>query len=443
MTRQSFTTPGRAPGIGVTLAIALAVSFVPNQTSAQDLTDDNWVALGGGEVPGNSVYATTIDGAGNLYVGGAFDVIGPDAVPAAQVAKWDGTTWSALGDGLTGEPTRPIVWALATSGPYLYAGGTFLRAGGEDIWRLAKWDGASWSAVGESRLRGNVHSLLAHGYDLYVGGAFNRIARLIAKWDGTGWSPLGDGLNGIPYAMLMMGTNLVVAGEFSTAGSIEANNIAVWNGANWTTLGDGVNGRVNALAVVGTDLYAGGWFTWAGGELVNYIARWDGESWTQVKTQRVIGTDGHVYSLGVLGGQLYAGGTFAKAGGVTVNTFGRWDGETWHPVGSGLDNVAFSLLPARGGLYVGGNFTRAGDKESAYIARLALPGRPNIRFSGDEVIIHFDVGPGNYRISRAARLNEWTGLATQAALEVGGLEFTDEDPPYPNAFYKAERIETP
>ncbi|MCP5518418.1 MAG: hypothetical protein H7A45_14290 [Verrucomicrobiales bacterium] len=124
--------------------LPILASFIhATHVNAQAITEDHWIALGGGEVLDNSVYATAVDGAGNLYVGGTLSEIGPDSVPVAQIAKWDGTAWSALRAGLTGQATRPIVWALAVSGLNLYAGGTFLEAGGQEAWRLAQWDGVS------------------------------------------------------------------------------------------------------------------------------------------------------------------------------------------------------------------------------------------------------------------------------------------------------------
>ena len=45
---------------------------------------------------------------------------------ATQIAKWNGSTWSALGSGMDGG-----VAALAVSGTNLYAGGSFTTAGGK------------------------------------------------------------------------------------------------------------------------------------------------------------------------------------------------------------------------------------------------------------------------------------------------------------------------
>jgi hypothetical protein len=58
-------------------------------------SDANWSSMGG--IPGtdSSVYAAVVDDAGNLYIGGEFNVAGE--VIANDIAKWDGSTWSALG----------------------------------------------------------------------------------------------------------------------------------------------------------------------------------------------------------------------------------------------------------------------------------------------------------------------------------------------------------
>src|SRR5438874_4373714 len=59
-------------------------------------SDANWLSLNP-SLPGadDYVYAAAVDGSGNLYVGGAFAVIGN--TPATYVAKWDGSRWTALG----------------------------------------------------------------------------------------------------------------------------------------------------------------------------------------------------------------------------------------------------------------------------------------------------------------------------------------------------------
>src|SRR5205085_669452 len=114
----------------------------------------------------------------------------------ANIAKWDGSSWSALGSGVD-----DIVYALAVSGSDLYAGGQFFHAGGTLVGYIAKWDGNSWSALDSGMgLLGSVSALAVSGSDLYAGGATVTMAdgspaANVAKWDGNSWSLLGSGMN--------------------------------------------------------------------------------------------------------------------------------------------------------------------------------------------------------------------------------------------------------
>ncbi len=170
-----------------------------------------------------------------------------------------------------------IVYALTAIGTYLYAGGDFSTAGGVLVNFIAKWNGTSWSALG-SGVNNTVHALTVMGTDLYAGGVLSEAggtpANSIAKWNGTSWSALGSGVNNTVLALTVMGTDLYVAGFFTTAGGAAANRIAKWNGTSWSALGSGVNNGVYTLAITGTDLYVGGGFTTAGVTAADNIAKW-------------------------------------------------------------------------------------------------------------------------------------------------------------------------
>src|SRR5580765_3806118 len=74
------------------------------QKASQDIpwsfSDANWISLNP-SIPGpnGSVYAAVMDGSGNLYIGGSFSVAG--ATNAYRIAKWNGSSWSALGSGIS------------------------------------------------------------------------------------------------------------------------------------------------------------------------------------------------------------------------------------------------------------------------------------------------------------------------------------------------------
>jgi len=283
----------------------------------------------------------------NLYAGGRFTTAG--AVPATNIAKWDGSAWSALGSGMSFYPYDAYVNALAVSGTNLYAGGRFTTAGGVS-------------------------------------------ANCIAKWDGNTWSPLGSGTGGSTYpewndvyALVVSGTDLYAGGAFvATAGVLPANYIAKWNGSAWSALGSGLRngnypGSVSALAVSGTNLYAGGQFTNAGGLTAHYIAKWNGSAWSALGSGTGGGTYPYVYALVVSGTDLYAGGPFTTAGGLPANYIAKWDGSTWSALGSGVNNWVLALAAdGAGHLFVGGEFSLAGTNVSPYIAQAAVASLPPI-----------------------------------------------------------------
>ena len=87
-----------------------------------------WSALGSGIGPGTTIGGLAVNGT-ELYAGGAFTTAG--GVTANYIAKWDGSAWSALGSGMGGGSTGfSTVYALAADGAgHLFVGGAFTLAG--------------------------------------------------------------------------------------------------------------------------------------------------------------------------------------------------------------------------------------------------------------------------------------------------------------------------
>ena len=378
----------------------------------------SWSGLGNGMQGGVNALALFDDGSGPaLHAGGWFTSAG-GGVAANRIAKWDGSSWSPLSSGTNGV----FIYALAVfddgNGPALYVGGDFTTAGGVPANRIAKWDGSSWSALG-SGVAGNsspygdpsVHALAVFddgsGPALYVGGRFTIAggvaANRIAKWNGSTWSPLGagtgNGLDPSVYALTVHddggGPALYVGGGFTRAGGMTANRIAKWSGSAWSPLGSGMaNGHcddegacytdVTALAVFddgnGPALYAGGDFTWAGGA-ANRIAKWNGSTWSPLGSGLEFSGFGWgfptVRALAVFDGgggpALYAGGFFTLAGGVEASGIATWDGTSWSPLGSGtIGNVEALLVRGDGNgpsLFAGGWFSGVPDSGDSYLAR--------------------------------------------------------------------------
>ncbi len=324
--------------------------------------DANWSSMGGISGANGTVFAAAVDGQGNIYVGGAFTLIGN--VIANHIAKWDGSRWSALGSGF-----NDTVGALAVSGSDVYAGGYFIKTGSNVVDYIAKWDGSKWSALG-SGMDGGVYALAVSGTNLYAGGNFTKAggtyAYRIAKWNGNNWSALGLGMNYSVDALAASGNNLYAGGDFSTAGSITARHVAKWDGTNWSALGAGMNSVVHALTVSGSNVYAAGYFNMAGGTNANYIAKWNGNSWSSL----ALGMNAPVYALAISGGDLYAGGDFTTAGGTNANYIAKWDGSHWSELGSGMGGPSVrALMVSDSKLYAGGFFVKAGGSVADGLAK--------------------------------------------------------------------------
>jgi hypothetical protein len=107
----------------------------------------DWVSVGGGvawvsagNAPGGvRAMAVFDDGSGPaLFVTGTFDHAG--GLPAKQIAKWDGHSWSALGAGIGGFPQNLAV-ANDGRGDSLFVQGGLSSAGGGSIFDIAQWVG--------------------------------------------------------------------------------------------------------------------------------------------------------------------------------------------------------------------------------------------------------------------------------------------------------------
>lgn len=302
---------------------------------------NSWSALGLGT--NNGIGSLVFDNNNHLYVGGGFSKAGNLVVN--QIAKWDGANWSALGSGLAlgDNSNTPMANALAvdTSGN-LYVGGEFHKAGGVTAHYIAKWNGSTWSALG-SGLDGQVYAIAVdQSGNVYVGGDFTVAgsvsANNIAKWDGSTWTAVGSGvgMSDRVYDLLFDGSgNLYAAGRFATADGVTVNHIAKWDGSNWSALGSGLglgSGEtpvINSIVLDGNNnLIVAGYFTKAGGVNADHVAKWNGTSWSAVGSwlgaqwQDDLAVDGT--------GKLYAGAFVLSAVAPTVIATDPTDGE--HPL---------------------------------------------------------------------------------------------------------------
>ncbi len=204
-------------------------------------------------------------------------------VPTADVASWNGSAWSSLGSGVgdAGLAEEALSACVLPSG-ILIVGGYLPSLG-----NLAAWDGSAWAPFEGGTNDYVISTAVGPNAELVVAGAFTTAgsvpANKVARHDGVAWSTLGSGVDaGTPYtAAVKSNGDIFIGGEFTSVGGIAASNIAKWNGSSWLSLGDGISEGDGSTSVVSTiairpngEILAGGRFFKAGGATSVNFARY-------------------------------------------------------------------------------------------------------------------------------------------------------------------------
>lgn len=372
-----------------------------------------WHALGNGvDNAASSIVALPN---GNIVVGGFFASAG--GVSSPHVASWDGSTWSALGTGLNGS-----VHALAVMpNGDLVAGGSFRMSGSQPMPRLARWDGSSWSTIGGGIDNGQVLALevMPNG-NLAVGGSFSgaggTATSALAVWDGTSWaSPSITAFSEVYAIESLANGDLVFGGDAQSP----TDNIGIWDGQTTQYLSSPINGAVHEiLSDSAGDLVVGGGVFVSGIE--NNVARLRGGVWTVLDN----GFNKTFDLVEVQGKLIAAGGSLSE---IVEPTIKEHDGSGWTPVGGPrLPSRLYDVVAAvHGGVYVSGLFETVGGVAANHVAHfdginwhslaaglddgvLAMASAPN----GDLIVGGWFLNAGGSPASRVARWNgtNWSTL---------------------------------
>ncbi len=217
----------------------------------------NWNDVTGGEFGYGRINRIMVWG-NSIVVAGRFTKLNGQTVN--NIARWDSRGWTSLGEGVSGEREwipndYPFVevHAILSDGTNLYVGGSFTNAGGLPAKNIARWDGASWHALGSgipefgSCLFGScvypVTSIAIMNGKLFAGGGFTtnpeRSRGFLTQWDGVNWTNVIDGNwsrdPGMPWdqlhvwALASMGSALYLAGNFATVDSQPSYGFGIWH----------------------------------------------------------------------------------------------------------------------------------------------------------------------------------------------------------------------
>ena len=382
----TFAMAAHNDGGGDVLLVAggfLQAGDLPVANTARWQPSSGWRRTVEGEGVHGSVnsMATGNFGLGNLLVAaGTFDYVGVQ--PVQDIAVWDGIAWSALGAlgtdvrdlAVFDDGAGPDLYAATTfglhrydigtatwtsipsgvpidkllvfddgGGPDLYAGGTFTWLNGVFAPRVARFDGAAWSALAAGPAF-PVASLAVHdaggGPELYAGGGPSGppSSTRVARFDGTSWVTVGAIVGPLTTFSVETLTSLTLGGQ-SLLYSGGTNRSALWDGISWTTLPPiGVGIEVIHSSAAFDD--GTGMALWVGGS-DGIVAWWNGATWTGgplIASPSPV--NAMVPFLDPAGEGLYLGGAFAVLGGIHSSGIGRYGIELptiqlTQPAGSG------------------------------------------------------------------------------------------------------------
>jgi hypothetical protein len=197
----------------------------------------------------------------NIYVGGLFTSVNPGTgtVTANNIAMWNGTTWSALGGGTGGGTSGRVYTIRGYDVSNVYVGGGFATVKNSidlSVNNIAKWNGTTWSAlttsggiIGTPGLVVNENAIyVLDASTVYIGG------RDLYLWNGINLINLGYSL--YVFGLYAFSTTNVI---FTAQGVLRR-----WNGSTAVTIGY-VNNYVLAISAIDNfTLIIGGQFTTAG-----------------------------------------------------------------------------------------------------------------------------------------------------------------------------------
>jgi len=259
--------------------------------------------------------------------------------------------------------------------------------------------------VGHASRRFSIHlcreSILTAMKKIYF--SLSIIICCISFSNAQSWNTLGTGTDYPVLSLTVFNGNLIVGGEFDTAGGIPVDYIAQWNGHIWDSVATNDMVYINAMCPYDSDLYVanlsaqappleglndsiwaavptppsgipqyffalfvynGKLYAGGGYNQVNNICSWD-----KVSCDTLLGgTNGAVYSLGEFNGNLYVGGSFDNAGRMPARNIAIWNGTSWNNAGKGINGPVFALAAFNNTLYAGGAFDSAGGMPAKNIA---------------------------------------------------------------------------
>jgi hypothetical protein len=197
---------------------------------------------------------------GKIVACGEFDRVGSESIQG--IMQWNGSKWESLGTGLSDHitGTAAVIYPhqMMVYKDELYVVGNFKYAGDVEVNGVAKWNGSEWSAMGEG-FNNTLYGINVYKDQIIVGGSFSKSGEThvncIAKWDGEKWIDLGFGFTSTSafdyifvHSLEIIDELLYIGGglkqiTFPDNTTLSCNGIVAYDGNTLDTFDGGVEGR--------------------------------------------------------------------------------------------------------------------------------------------------------------------------------------------------------
>lgn len=266
-------------------------------------------------------------------------------------------SWSSVGEiyGIGGS----VIRCSEVYNGELYVGGSFDAIDGVVAKNIAKWNGTNWTAVnGCSSIE--VNSYQPAGMEVYNGELYvtfrNAIAHYPQKWNGYSWSNVdssfytntifGGGVQ-YPYKNNMIVFNgLLINRNKSFNGTVATDLVQVPQNDTFCDLS-------HSHCILNNKLYCSGRFYDPNNVSSLYygISKWDNNEWYNIAGQ-TIGNNTFLYDMVTFNNEMYVSGVFTSLGGQVINNLAKYDGSAWYPISGVTSSLECNLYVDNSQLYL-------------------------------------------------------------------------------------------
>lgn len=302
-----------------------------------------WDGIRWQTLPAPAFYAPTyVEFNGELLVCGQGTSTDAPALGIA-VARWDGTGWRAMGNGLRDPNSNSwsVGTAMAVLNGQLLLGGSNLFDIESHPYQVARWDGQTWHAmsVAPSELYYPPSSFGQRRGEWYSTWGAPGTNAVLKRWNGQSWVPANDGVGGLYGGTLLeFEDNLYLSTSWGWNNGSQF-RLARRTETGWATVDN------TGVAILSTPMGLIG--TWEVTELPPWgrergaqVIVWNGQGWSTLgEPLLAIGWPSSgplVLKMTWYAGELVVSGSFTRAGNQALSGLARWDGSSWQPLGAGL-----------------------------------------------------------------------------------------------------------